>query len=134
MPNEPDELEWSEVSESSDEEMTDRSTRAERRRARKVYVSSWPGYPMDVDKATLRKQQTEDESLVNVGGRKKKGGDKEFHIEDGLLWRVTTDKLDDKLLQLCISLSYRSLVLSLAHRPGHLGRDRTVRRVMDEFY
>ncbi len=25
-------------------------------------------------------------------------------------------------------------MLSLAHRPGHLGRDRTVRRVMEEFY
>ena len=51
VPKELDEAEWSEVSESSDEEMTDRSTGAERRRARKAYVSSWPGHPMDVDKA-----------------------------------------------------------------------------------
>ena len=88
---------------------------------------------MDVDKATLRKRQTEDESLSKCW-RKVKKGDKEFHIDDGLLWRVTTDKLADELLQLCVPLSYRSLVLSLAHRPGYLGRDRTVRRVMEEFY
>ena len=118
MPKELDEAEWSEVSETSDEEMTDRSTGAERRRARKAFVSSWPGHPMDVDKATLRKGQTEDESLSKCW-RKAKKGDKEFHIEDGLLWRVTTDKLDDELLQLCVPLSYRSVVLSLGHRPGH---------------
>ena len=133
VPKELDEAEWSEVSESSDEEMTDRSTGAERRRARKAYVSSWPGHPMDVDKATLRKGQMEDESLSKCW-RKAKKGDKEFHIEDGLLWWVTTDKLDDELLQLCVLLSYRSLVLSLGHRPGPQGRDQTVRHVMDEFY
>ena len=29
--------------------------------------------------------------------------------------------------------SYRSLVLSLAHRPGHLGRDKTTQKVLDDF-
>ena len=66
VPNEPGEVEWSEVSKSSDEETKDMSTRVERRRARKVYVSNWPGHPMDVDRATLRKWQTED-------GRQKRG-------------------------------------------------------------
>ena len=42
VPNEMDEVELSEVSESSDVETKDRSTRVERRRARKVYVSNWP--------------------------------------------------------------------------------------------
>ncbi len=36
VPNELDEVEWSEVSESSDEKTTDKSTRAEWRRARKA--------------------------------------------------------------------------------------------------
>ena len=74
VPNEPDEVEWSEVSVSSDEAMTYRSTRAELRRARKTYVSSWPGHPMDVDKATLRKRQTEDESLSKCWRKAKKRG------------------------------------------------------------
>ena len=29
--------------------------------------------------------------------------------------------------------SYRSLVLFLAHRPGHVGRDKTTQKVLDDF-
>ena len=35
--------------------------------------------------------------------------------------------------QLYVPEPYRSLVLSLAHRPGHLGRERTLQKVQDEF-
>ena len=62
------------MSEPSDEEITDRCTRAEWRRARNAYISSWPGHPMDVDKATLRKRQTEDESLSKCWRKEKKKG------------------------------------------------------------
>ena len=46
---------------------------------------------------------------------------------------MAKDRLNEEMWQLCVPVPYRSLVLSLAHKPGHLGRDRTLQRVQDEF-
>ena len=38
------------------------------------------------------------------------------------------------MTQLCLPASFRSMVLSLAHRPGHLGRNRTTQRILDDYF
>lgn len=35
---------------------------------------------------------------------------------------------------LVVPRRFRSLVMSLAHRPGHLGREMTTQRVTDEYF
>ena len=60
-------------------------------------------------------------------------GDDRFIIHEGLLYKRARDRLGEDMLQLCVPQSYRSLVLSHAHRPGHLGRDKTTQKVLDDF-
>ena len=46
--------------------------------------------------------------------------------KQGLLWKHCLDKLGRPHLQLVVPTSYKASVLRLAHRPGHLGRDKTL--------
>ena len=43
-------------------------------------------------------------------------------------------RLGDESLKLCMPQQYQSLVISLAHCPGHLGRDKTLARILDVYY
>ena len=60
-------------------------------------------------------------------------GDGPFILQDGILWRKTEDHFGEELLQLALPKQHRSIVLSLAHKPGYLGHDRTTQRITDEF-
>ena len=85
------------------------------------------------DKHVFKKVQKQDATLQKAL-EKAEQGDDEYILEDGLLWRRTTDRLGDESRQLCVPQQYQSLVVSLAHRPGHLGRDKTWTRILDEYY
>lgn len=71
----------------------------------------------------FRKYQEQDETLQKCW-TKAENDDSEFVKQDELLWRCTTDRLGEETTQLCVPKRYRSQVLSLAHRPGHLGLPR----------
>ena len=85
------------------------------------------------DKDVFKKVQKQDATLQKALEKAEQGDDK-YILEDGLLWRQTTDRLGDESRQLCVPQQYQSLVRSLAHRPGHLGRDKTLARILDEYY
>ena len=88
---------------------------------------------MDVGVQEIRVEQVKDCSLQKMW-EEAEGGKGELVIPDELQWRVTEDQLGEVVRQLFIPKRLCSVVLSMAHRPGHLGGDRTTQRVRNEFY
>ena len=107
-------------------------SRASKRKARVDYASGSPGHHQDVSAEELQHEQQIDDSL-KVWREKANTGDIQFTFTNRLLYKRIKDQLNKDMWQLCVPVPYRSLVLSLAHRPGHPGRDRTLQRVQDEF-
>lgn len=114
---------------SSDSEQPTQDSRAKRRKARAAYVSSRPAQPLDVGVNELKKEQRQDETLKNLWEKANKGDDT-YVVENELLWRL----LEDSFRVFCVPRKCRSMVLSLAHRPGHLSRDKTIQSIIDEFF
>ena len=108
------------------------NSRANRRKAKADYIVGRPGHRLDVSAEQLLQDQEVDGSLAGWREKAKIGNDR-FIIQEGLLYKRARDRLGEDMLQLCVPQSYRSLVLSLAHRPGHLGRGKTTQKVLANF-
>ena len=93
-----------------------------RKKARAIFVSNKDNHPLDHDKTEFLKEQKQDETLKQSWSKANKE-DSEFVGKDDLLWRKSEDRLREEKLQLCVPRQHRTLVLSLARRSGHLGRD-----------
>ena len=108
-------------------------SRSSRRKARAIFVSNKDNHPLDHDKTEFLKEQKQDETLKQCWSKANKE-DSEFVEKDDLLWRKSEDRLREEKLQLCVPRQHRTLVLSLARRPGHLGRDKTTQRILDDYF
>ena len=80
----------------------------------------------------LSQLQKDDTSLHLLWDLAQKGN--EYCVRGGLLYRKTVDQLGRERQQLVVPKSHRAAVLRLAHRPGHLGRDRTKVLLAENFY
>ena len=115
------------------EEEDQPDSRSSRRKARAIFSSNKDNHPLDHDKTEFLKEQKQDETLKQCWSKANKE-DSEFVEKDDLLWRKSEDRLREEKLQLCVPRQHRTLVLSLAHRPGHLGRDKTTQRILDDYF
>lgn len=93
----------------------------------------------NVDKDTLRKEQTEDESLEpyrkRVGAKQK--GSISFVRKDGLLYRMFKNKQGRSFEQLVVPQKYRTALLGLVHSDswaGHLGINKTKSKLLSDYY
>ena len=57
-----------------------------------------------------------------------------FVIRNELLWKKAKERLGEEALLLGVAGPCHGLLLSLAHKPEHLGRGRTYRRLADKFF
>ena len=85
------------------------------------------------EKEAFKEQQDEDKTLDALR-QQAETKDSPFMMKDGLLWKRSIDRMGEDVLLLCITAEKRGLLLSLAHKSGHLGRDRTYRRLADEYH
>ena len=81
----------------------------------------------------MKNEQMKDPSL-KVCWKKVESRDERFIKEQGLLWRKVLNKSSQPTLQLVVPKIYRSVLLKLAHKPGHLGRKATLAQLSEHFY
>ena len=113
--------------------------------AREARDESVVRHGLDVSAQELKEWQASDESLKGVREAVEKCEAKEgvgFFTRDGLLYRrwIPPGRGDEEEMaveQLVLPRQCREMVLRLAHTiplAGHLGRDKTTRRVLQHFY
>ena len=81
----------------------------------------------------MNNEQMKDPSL-KLCWKKVESRDERFIKEQGLLWRKVVNKSSQPALQLVVPKIYRSVLLKLAHKPGHLGRKATLAQLSEHFY
>ena len=81
----------------------------------------------------MKNEQMKDPSL-KLCWKKVESRDNRFIKEQGLLWRKVLNKSSQPTLQLVVPKIYRSVLLKLAHKPGHLGRKATLAQLSEHFY
>ena len=91
---------------------------------------------LDFGAEELRRLQQADETLHDINQLAERG-DPQFVKKSSLVYRKTSSTEDHTVEQLVLPRQCRAMVLKLAHETplaGHLGRNKTTRRVLQRFY
>eukprot|EP00731_Ephydatia_muelleri_P035196 Em0104g2a len=91
---------------------------------------------LDFGAEELRRLQQADETLHDINQLAERG-DPQFVKKSSLVYRKTSSTEDHAVEQLVLPRQCRAMVLKLAHETplaGHLGRNKTTRRVLQRFY
>ena len=123
---------------STETELTDSKRKKHSRSAKRAERKAWREKGLEKvlqeqEKEAFKEQQDEHKTLDALR-QQAETKDSPFMMKDGLLWKRSIDRMGEDVLLLCIPAEKRGLLLSLAHKPGHLGRDRTYRRLADEYH
>lgn len=98
------------------------------------------GKLLEVDRATLIREQERDESLNGIGcdgGEGIAAKNITFYKKDGVLYRTYQDRKGKKYQQIVVPVPYRASILEVCHDnswAGHLGINKTKQRLLQEFY
>ena len=105
------------------------------KRASKQAHAALQALPKELDDRweNMKNEQMKDPSL-KLCWKKVESRDDIFIKEQGRLWRKVLNKSSQLTLQLVVPKIYRSVLLKLAHKPGHLGRKATLAQLSEHFY
>ena len=115
------------------EEVKTHPTRSEKRNACKSHVTM-TNLPKLLDHQMdeiICAQKTD--STLRPLWHKAETDNGEYFVEKDLLWRNGKGVCEKEKCQLFVPIECRSTVLRLAHRPGHLGHDRTRAQILEHF-
>ena len=113
-------------------------TRSECRGERQQYATvSDTSHQLDGGTSRLETAQVSD-STFDIIRKSVHNGDKQYLMEDGLLYRVAErDRTGECIRQLVLSQMYREMALRTAHSvpmAGHLGRKKMTNRLLKRFF
>lgn len=128
----PDEVEDPEPEEEPPPPDRQKLTKSQKRRGRQAdaEMRTLPAI-LDGGPEEITRQQEADEILRPY--REAVGQSEELFKQDGLLWQRTTNRMGERNLVLILPTECRATALRTAHRPGHLGRDRTKAMLMEQY-